>query len=585
MNHMNPIETSVSDGSRGAAGLVPGTFDASRPQEIEAVARALIDREVDSASAFETWLLDRSEFDAACGEARADLYIAMTCRTDDERASGAYTRYIDEVPPMLRPLAFEMDRKQADLHRRFPLDPRRYHVLERATRAGVELFRQENVPLFTEIEKLEQKYQAVTGSMMVDFDGVERTMPQMSRYQLVTDRAVREASWRSVAERRLRDKDVIDEVYDEQIRLRHRVALNAGFENFRDYSFRSMLRFDYTPAHCQAFHDAVAGRVVPFVRRLNERRRRALALDALRPWDFAVDEKGRAPLAPFATGDELLTRTRGVFRRMGLGLDAMFESLGENGSPGACLDLDSRKGKAPGGYQYMRARSRRPFIFMNAAGLHRDVETMVHEAGHAFHSLLCRDEPLAAYRESPIEFAEVASMGMELLSMPAWDEFYPSSEDHARAIRQHLEGNISILAWIAQIDDFQHWVYTSPSHGRGERLNAWVGLDERFGTACDWSDLEAIRAYQWHRQVHLFIHPFYYIEYGIAQLGALGLWLHALRHGQASALERYQGALALGGARPLPELFDAAGLPFDFGDATVARLIEAVEGELSKLPD
>lgn len=568
--------------------LVPNPLDASRWENIEPLCRALLDRPVSSASDFERWLLDRSELDAACAESRAVLSIAMTCQTDDPVKAGAYSRYIEEVPPKLRPISFELDKKQAALHAEFPLDKRRYEVLERSTRTDVELFRAENVPLMTELERMGQEFQKVAGAMTVHFDGQERSLPQMAPYLQSTDRSVRESAWHKVSERRLRDKDSFDTLFDTMIAARDTVGRNAGFENFRGYAFKSMRRYDYTPRHCEDFHAAVEKHAVPFLRRLNDRRKRNLSLTSLRPWDLSVDERGRPALKPFATGDDLLQRSRRVFARLDPtpgGLNEMFRSLGDNGSPGKCLDLDARKGKAPGGYQEMLHRSRRPFIFMNAASVHRDMETMVHEAGHAFHSMLCKEEPLVAYREAPIEFCEVASMGMEMLTMPLWDEYYHSPAERARAVREHLEKSVEVLAWIAQIDAFQHWVYLNPKHTHDERNAHWLHLDARFGPSVDWSGLSDARAWQWQRQLHLFLHPFYYIEYGIAQLGALGLWLHALEKGAASAMERYKRALSIGGARPLPELFEAAGLPFDFGDATVARLVGAVERELEKVSD
>jgi oligoendopeptidase F len=290
---------------------------------------------------------------------------------------------------------------------------------------------------------------------------------------------------------------------------------------------------------------------------------------------------------------DLVTKSRHVFQRLDPRLAAMFSSLGDGSNTkgaegGACLDLDSRKGKAPGGYQSMRDRSRKAFIFMNAAGLQRDVETMVHEAGHAFHSMLCKEDPLVAYRHSPIEFAEVASMSMELLTMPYWQgagSYYASQEDFLRAKRKQVEGSVSLLPWIATIDAFQHWIYTRPTHTRAERTAFWLGLDERFGHAVSWQGVEPPRASMWHRQMHLFSSPMYYIEYGIAQLGALGLWLRSLEDGEKTAIEAYIKALSLGGSKPLPELFKAAGLKFDFGEATIGRLVERVEKELEKLPE
>lgn len=569
--------------------FVPPNFDASRWANIEPLITALQSRPVHSAADLERWLLDRSELDAACSESRANLYITMTCRTDDPATAGAWTAYLDEVPPRLKPAGFELDKRQVELSKQFPLPQSRYAVLDRDTRVEVELFRPDSVPIETELAKLDQKYDELCGGMSVDFDGATRTIPQMARYQQDKDRALRERAWRAVAERRLRDRDAIEAIFDEMIALRHKVALNAGFKNFRDWSFRAKKRFDYTPEMCSDFHEAVEKHVVPFNRRIDERRRRALNLDTLRPWDMAVDEQGRPPLRPFEGGQQLVEKTRRLYDRIDPELARMFRNLGDNAAHGAehgaMLDLDSRKGKASGGYQYMRDRSRKPFIFMNAAGLNADVHTMVHEAGHMFHAELCKHDPLVSYRHSPMEFAEVASMSMELLTMPEWDEYYPDPAHAARARRDQLEHAVGILAWIAQINAFQHRLYENPEHTRDQRKAIWLEIDQRFGRALDWSALEHVRAYVWHRQSHLFGVPFYYIEYGIAQLGALGLWLHSLKHSRPTALTLYRNALSLGGSKPLPELFAAAGQPFDFGPQRVQQIIAAVESELAKLPD
>ncbi len=570
--------------------FIPLDLDGASWSSVEPYVRALLDREVESQEAFEAWLLDRSELEAACSESAANLYIAMTCHTDDQAKQGAYTAYISEVAPELKRAGFQLDRRQVELADRFPLPPDRFGVLDRDTRAEVQLFREENVPLQTELDKLSQKYDQIAGAMTVEFDGQERTLPQMGRYQESTDRALRERAWRTVTERRLTDREAIDAVFDEMIALRHQVAQNAGFDDYVGYAFRARRRFDYTPADCVAFHDAVAEVVVPVVRRLDRERADSLGVRPLRPWDLSVDVKGRAPLEPFEDGKDLVARTTRALHRLDPRLAEMFRTLGDGSlsqgaADGACLDLDSRRGKAPGGYQYNRDRSRVPFIFMNAAGLHRDVETMVHEAGHAFHSMLAREEPLLHYRHSPIEFAEVASMTMELLTMPYWDEYYHDPAALARAQRKQLEGAVGLLPWIATIDAFQHWLYTNPTHTRAERTAHWLGLDARFGHEVEWATIEPARETQWQRQGHLFGSPFYYIEYGIAQLGALGLWLHSLEHGEASAIDLYMRALTLGGSRPLPALFEAAGLPFDFGQATIARLADRVAEELAKLPE
>jgi oligoendopeptidase F len=356
------------------------------------------------------------------------------------------------------------------------------------------------------------------------------------------------------------------------------LALNAGFENFRDFQHRRMHRYDYEPADCERFHEAVEKHCVPVMRTSHAERRETLGLDALRPWDLGVDVHGRDPLRPFAGGDDLVERTSRLYHRMDERLGAMFDEL----RTGDCLDLETRKGKAPGGYQYQRERTRKPFIFMNASGVQRDLVTMVHEAGHAFHSMVCREEPILTYRSAPMEFCEVASMSQELLCFPYLDEFYgPDEADRAR--RDQLEGLAKTLPWIATIDAFQHWIYTNPDHDRDARRAKWVELEARFGGDVDWSGLEDVRASLWQRQLHLFGVPFYYIEYGIAQLGALQVWCNSLAD-EKGAIERYLDGLRLGGSRPLPTLFETAGAAFDFGPETVGPLMERVAGELAGMP-
>jgi oligoendopeptidase F len=314
---------------------------------------------------------------------------------------------------------------------------------------------------------------------------------------------------------------------------------------------------------------------MPIVRKLEEERKSALGIDSLMPWDIAVDPHGHAPLKPFDTADELIEKSSTLFHKMDEGLGEMFDSMRDGGYS---LDLDSRKGKAPGGYQACRDRQRIPFIFMNAAGLPRDLDTMIHEAGHAFHSMLCKEEDLIWYRNPPIEFAEVASMSMESMTYPFLDEFY-TQEELPRAIRKHLEGIVSTLPWVATIDAFQHWIYTNPQHTREERTTYWLTLTDRFGGGVCWDGLDMECEAVWHRQLHPFQVPFYYVEYGIAQLGALQMWMQ-YRNDPQAALDAYKNGLSLGGSKPLPELFTATGLKFDFTAEMVASLMETVQEEL-----
>ena len=530
-----------------------------------------------TAGELEEWLLDWSELRSALDEESARRYIAMTCHTDSPEAEKAYLHVVEHVDPELKPRQFKL----AQLYVAHPLRARlpspRYQVFDRDTKLHVELFRPENVPLETEEAKLGQQYQKLAGSLTVTFRGEEKTLPQMGRYLEEPDRALRQEAWELVAHRRLQEAEKFEENFDQLAKLREQIAANAGFKNYLEYAFRARGRFDYTPADCRSFHDAIETDVMPLLRELQAERQRHLQLSALRPWDLAVDPLNRPALRPFEQVDQMVSATQRIFNHLDGTLAEGFQTMQDS----HLLDLANRKGKAPGGYQYSLEEARLPFIFMNAVGLQRDVETLLHEAGHAFHALATRTEDLQAYRGAPIEFCEVASMSMELLGNEYLEEFYAQPEAN-RARRAHLEGIVGVFPWIATIDAFQHWIYSHPGHTRAERTSAWLELMDRFGGQVDWSGHEKARAQLWHRQLHIFIHPFYYVEYGIAQLGALQIWNNSKRN-KVLALQDYQKALALGGSRPLPELFAAAGCRFDFSSATVKPLIDMVRGELAKL--
>lgn len=533
--------------------------------------------EAQDAGALEVWLREWGELSAALDEEMARRYIAMTCHTEDAEAEKAYLEFVERIQPKTKPRQFRLDQLYLDHPAVGRLPEATYVVFNRSVRASVELFRDENVPLETEEAKLGQQYQKVTGAMTVEFDGKEQTLVQMGRYQEGTDRALRQEAWKKVVERRLQEREVFDGLFDQLADLRGRIATNAGFDSYLDYAFRRLQRFDYTPEDCVGFHAAVEQEVLPVVRELQEKRRERMGLDALRPWDLSVDPLGRPPLKPFDGAGELIARSRQVFGELDAELAVGFRQMDEL----HLLDLDNRKGKAPGGYQYSLAEARLPFIFMNAVGLQRDVETILHEAGHAFHALATQDQPLYAYRHAPIEFCEVASMSMELLGNGFLGAFY-SEADARRARCKHLEGVIEVLPWIATVDAFQHWLYTHPGHTVGERRQAWVALMDRFGGSVDWSGHEEARASLWQRQLHIFLHPFYYIEYGLAQLGALQVWAN-YRRDSAGALSAYKSALALGGSRPLPELFAAAGARLCFKPADLRPLMALARKELVAL--
>ena len=548
-----------------------------------------------SAAALECWLLAWSELNAALDEEASRRYIAMTCHTDNPEAEKAYLHFVEHVEPQLKPRQFALEKiyvcRRDELHesqtkksgtrgtRPSETSPSesRYFVFDRDVKNHVELFRPENVALETEDAKLCQQYQKVIGAQTVNFRGEEKTLIQMSRYLEEPDRALRQEAWELVANRRLQDAEKCEEIFDELIKLRAQMAKNAGCGSYRDYAFRQKCRFDYTPADCLQFHDAIESEIMPAVRKIQAERKRHLKLKKLRPWDLAVDPHNRAPLKPFAQVGEMVSRTQNIFDHLDAELAAGFQQMQDL----KLLDLDNHKGKAPGGYQQNLSEARVPFIFMNAVGVQRDVETLLHEAGHAFHAQAAREEDLYAYRSAPIEFCEVASMAMELFGNEFLEEFYPTAEAN-RARKTHLEGIIGFFPWMAVVDGFQHWIYTHAGHTRAERKAAYLQLLDRFGGDVDWSDYAEARAHSWHRQLHIFTHPFYYVEYGIAQLGALQVWANSQRD-KVKALNDYKKSLALGGSRPLPELFAAAGCKFQFDAATIKPLIQLAGNELKKL--
>ena len=559
--------------------FVPDGVDLGNWREIAPLFDALEMQasQIPTVSELEQWIVDGGELGAALDEEASKRYIAMTCHTDNAEAEKAYLQFVEQIEPQLKPRQFKLAQLYLAHPLRDKLPPDRYAVFDRNTRVQVELFRPENVALETEESKLCQQYQKLSGSLTVQFRGEEKTLVQMSRYLEEPDRGLRQEAWELVARRRVLEAEKFEDIFEQLLRLREQIATNAGFGNYRDYAFRARGRFDYTANDCLQFHEAIEKAVMPVLRGLQSTRRQQLQLPALRPWDLGVDPLSLPPLRPFQEVSEMVGRTQEIFDRLDPELADGFRTMQQL----RLLDLDNRKGKAPGGYQSTLSESRLPFIFMNAVGVQRDVETILHEAGHAFHALATRSEDLYPYRSAPIEFCEVASMSMELLGNEFIEAFYASPEAK-RARRDHLEGIVEVFPWIATVDAFQHWIYSHPGHTRAERSAAWVQLMERFAGDVDWAGYEDVRANLWHRQLHIFIHPFYYVEYGIAQLGALQVWANS-KQDKVKALRQYQTGLALGGARPLPELFAAAGCEFDFSERTVQPLLKLVQGELAKL--
>ena len=562
--------------------FVPPDLDPSDFSQIEPLYATLLARRLDSAEDLEQWLEQVSELTAVVNEYGTRREIDYSRHTDAPELEKAYLHYLENIAPKIKPYFFRLQRQYLDCGHANALADPKFGLLERDWKADVELYRDENVPLETELGRLNKSYDKLCGAMLVNFQGQQYTLQQLARLLEEPNRSTRDLVWQTMETRRAEDRDAIDDIFDKMLELRQTIANNAGLDDYRQFIWRKLQRFDYEPEDCHRFADTIEETCMPMVKQLNEQRRMELQLDRLRPWDLAVDPKNQPPLRPFDADNvaELVSGCQEIFRRLSPELAQEFSRL----QMGRNLDLESRKGKRPGGYQASLAESKQPFIFMNAAGLHRDVETLLHEGGHAFHYLWSCHEPVLFLQHAPMEFCEVASMAMELMADQHLDVFY-SPPGAARGARLHLEGVIRLLPWIATIDQFQHWLYSHPGHSRTQRTEAWRQIRTRFADdAVDWSNLDAFHDGMWQRQLHLFHVPFYYIEYGIAQLGALQLWMRC-RQNMGEALADYRTALGLGGTRMLPDLFEAAGIRFDFSSQTLRPLIDEVHAEFSRLAD
>ena len=525
----------------------------------------------------EDWLTAWSTLEEMLTEAASRAMIDYTLDTADKRREADHLRFSSEVMPKAEERSVALARRLLEAGYSRP----GLETTLRRFRTSSEIFREENVPIFSELEELGARYQRITGAMTVEWDGETLPLPRLQPFLKSHDRNVRERAFRALSEPYARERDEMAALFDTMYERRQRVAANAGFANFRDYVFPAKYRFDYTPEDCERLHTAIEKAVVPAVGRALEHRRQRLGLERLRPWDLQVDPYGGEPVKPFETGEELATRALRAFERVDPALGERFRTMIDE----HLLDLDSRRNKAPGGYCDTLHFSGRPFIFMNAAGVPEDVMTLLHEAGHAFHAFEADRQPYVWQRHPGSEAAELASMSMELLAAPFLADpagFYDEAAAESAEL-EHLEDVLVTLAHVASVDAFQAWIYTSDEGASAAaRDAAWLRIRSRFERAVDWEGLERERVARWYRQLHIFLYPFYYIEYGIAQIGALQVWRNSLDD-PALAVRRYREALALGATKPLPEIFATAGARFTFDEADLSALVAAVEERMEEL--
>ncbi len=548
---------------------LPAEFDLTSWNSIEKVLEELIARPLPDAITYRQWIYDDNELNNALQEESSRLYIDMTCFTQDAEKEKAYLHFVENIEPKLSEASDKLNRRIADHPETQNLPEEEFGHWRRSIQVSLELFLEKNIPIHTEVTKLTQSYQKICSEMTVEWEGEIKTLSQMAPLLQSPDRSMREKVWRKITTRRAQDKEKLDTLFDELLVLRNQISANLGLTDYRAYAFKSNMREDYTPDDCKSFHAATEKFVVPLYQKLMDHRREKMGLETLQPWDLSVDIYGRAPLKPFENTAQMVEGVGRIFAKMDPELSEFYETMLKY----KLMDLDNRVGKAPGGYQCSLNEMRLPFIFMNTVGLNEDIFTLLHESGHAFHLFYTRQMELGFNRHAPMEFSEVASMSMERLGAKYLQEFY-SEADMRRAHQKELEEVIRLLPWVSIVDAFQHWIYTT-SHTPAERQAYWLELSRRFEPQIDWSGLEEFRGYGWHKQLHIFELPFYYIEYGIAQLGALQVWHQSLKD-EKKALENYKRGLKLGGTQGLRKLFESTGLSFEMGEATIKPLMEKV---------
>ncbi|HUV16349.1 MAG TPA: M3 family oligoendopeptidase [Pelolinea sp.] len=512
------------------------------------------------------------------------LYVATSVNTADVGAGKRFEAFMNDTYPKLKSAEQRVKEKLLESE----LEVRGMELPLRNMRAEVELFREENLQLAAREEKMNTYHDKVIGAQMVDWQGEQKTARQMEAVLREPDRETRRDSWEKLAERQLADREEFNRQWVDYMALRKQIAANAGKSDFREYRWQQRMRFDYTPQDCKSFHKAIEEAVVPAVERVMQRRRKALGIDRLRYYDLFVDLSGKSALKPFSNARELTDKASAIFHHVHPDFGEYFDTMDREG----LLDLANRQNKAAGGYCTYFSHARRPFIFANAVGIHEDVQTLLHEGGHSFHAFEAFKLPyFQQYSENnvPTEFAEVASTAMEYLTMPYLEEKYGgyySKRDAARAKVDHVESYLRFWPYMAMVDAFQHWAYENHSEGANpDRCDEkWAELETRFRPYLDWSGYKEVMKTGWQRKDHIHQAPFYYIEYGLALLGAAQIWANAIQN-QSRAVEQYRQVLALGGTATLPQLFQAAGAKLAFDAQTLkkaANLMKSTIAELEK---
>ena len=559
--------------------FLPANFEITTWQSLEPFYKTLDEELINSANQLELWMKNRSELESIVSENMAWRYINMNCDTTNEKLVQSFEYFVTEIEPNIAPFTDKLNKKLIQNQYISALPKSKYDIYIRGIKRSIELFRENNIPLLVEINKLQQDYGKVCASMTIDIDGETVTLQKAAKHLESTDRVHRKMVYEKISKRRLQDKETLDSLLNNLINLRQQVSSNAGYKNFRDYMHDELGRFDYTVQDCFSFHESIKEVAMPIINTLSDERKKQLGVETLKPFDLAVDTSNLPPLKPFETATQLTNKTINTFGK----IDSYFANCISTMQQMNYLNLDARIGKAPGGFMYPLMESGVPFIYMNSVGSQNDVVTMVHEGGHAVHSFLCAPLELSSFKNPPSEVAELASMSMELISMEHWDIFFDNQNDLKRAKIDQLEKVIETLPWVATVDKFQHWLYENKEHTNEQRKTEWKKIVTEYNpTNIDFTGYEENLAYQWQKQLHIYEVPFYYIEYGMAQLGAIAVWRNYKLNPQKT-IEQYKAALSLGYTVGIKEIYTTAGIKFDFSKQYVSELLNFVYDELKLL--
>ncbi|AWN22364.1 oligoendopeptidase F [Deinococcus irradiatisoli] len=525
-----------------------------------------------------SWLMDWSAVSQELSQVEAVLSLRADLNTADAQAQSELADFRAEVSPHARRAEQALRRKLLSLPDYTPAPD--FALAYRRMRDEAAFYCEANAELLVKHAAQMQRHAAITGAQLVTFEGASLTVPEAESLLGSADRVRREQVWQAMAAAQGEVRPALNALMLELIATRRQLALNAGLDEYRTYIWKQLDRVDYTPQDCLDFHAAVLSEVVPLAGELMRGKARQLGLGSLRPWDYSrrtsLDAQGRPPLRPFQTAGELEGIAQRVFDALDPELGAQFGVM-----RAGLLDLASRPNKMSHAYCQSLQVLGTPFIVMNVVGTSSDLSVLLHEMGHAFHFFAsARAQPLIWNRWSPIEFVEVPSMAMEYLALPYLGAAYLPTELE-RVRREQLEGSILFLPWAAQMDAFQHWLYTEtgPDVAVADLDAKWLELDRAFHPWLDWSGLdEGVRAGGW-QYYHIFHTPFYYLEYAMCSLGALDVWRQA-QDDLPATLARYKAALSLGNTVSVPELYRAVGSEFRFDGERLRRMVAFVTAQL-----